>query len=209
MAAPAQPEFALDETGIAAGLAVLQTRDSRLARAIAQLGPPPVRRRDPGFATLIRILAGQQVSVPAAEGIWRRLCAHLGAVTPDQVARAETLPGLSSNKIRYARALAEAVQTGQLDVDGLAAQTDEAVVAAITQVTGFGRWSAEMYLMFALGRPDIWPAGDLAVRAGFARLMDTASVPDQKAIAPLADPYRPHRSTLALLCWHAYSAPAL
>ncbi|MEM8930796.1 MAG: DNA-3-methyladenine glycosylase 2 family protein [Acidobacteriota bacterium] len=196
-----------DPAAIAEDLDRLGDREPRIAAAVAQLGYPPPRVREPGFETLMRILVGQQVSTRAADGIWTTLSTHLGVVTAESVRAADTLPGLSRAKIRYARALADAVLAGSLDLDRLDTLDDAAAIETITAVTGFGPWSADIYLLFALGRPDIWPAGDLAVRAGLATILELDPVPDARAAVPLGDPFRPHRSALALLCWHAYSSP--
>ena len=188
---------------------VLAASDPRIDAWVTRIGPPPPRQRPQGFETLVRIIVGQQVSVRAADGIWTKLEAALGKVTPEAVLQAEQLPGFSRAKGRYARCLAESVLEGRLNIDALAHMPDDEAEAAITQITGFGPWSAHIYLMFALGRPDIWPVGDLAVRGGFGKIMGLPSAPDQKASLALGAPFRPHRSVLALLCWHAYSSPAL
>jgi DNA-3-methyladenine glycosylase II len=101
------------------------------------------------------------------------------------------------------------VRTGVLPIATLPQLTDDEVEAAITAVRGFGRWSAHMYLMFSLGRPDIWPSGDLAVRVGFGRIMGWKDRPDEKKVLAAGDAFSPHRSALALLCWHFYSEAPL
>jgi DNA-3-methyladenine glycosylase II len=117
--------------------------------------------------------------------------------------------GLSHQKISYLQSLAEAVLSGALSLEALTRCADEEVEAAITAVRGFGRWSAHMYMMFALGRPDIWPSGDLAVRVGFGRIMGWQERPSEQQVITEGKAFAPHRSPLALLCWHYYSEAPL
>ena len=157
---------------------------------------------------------GQQLSVKAAATIAQRVDETVGgalgpetllATAPDQLRAA----GLSRQKISYLQSLAEAVISGDLPVETLPELADEEVEAAITAVRGFGRWSAHMYMMFALGRPDVWPSGDLAVRVGFGRIMTWSERPDEKKVIARGAVFSPHRSALALLCWHFYSEAPL
>ena len=157
---------------------------------------------------------GQQLSVKAAATIAQRVGEAVGAAlqpetllatAPDQL-RAS---GLSRQKIGYLQSLAEAVISGHLPIEALPEFADDEVEAAITAVRGFGRWSAHMYLMFSLGRPDIWPSGDLAVRVGFGRVMGWKDRPDEKRVMEEGGAFSPHRSALALLCWQFYSEAPL
>ena len=157
---------------------------------------------------------GQQLSVKAAATIAQRVGEAVGgtlqpetllATAPDQL-RAS---GLSRQKIGYLQSLAEAVISGDLPIEALPEFADDEVEAAITAVRGFGRWSAHMYLMFSLGRPDIWPSGDLAVRVGFGRIMGWKDRPDEKRVMEEGGAFSPHRSALALLCWQFYSEAPL
>ena len=157
---------------------------------------------------------GQQLSVKAAATIAQRVDETVGgtlqpesllAISPDQLRAA----GLSRQKIGYLQSLAEAVISGDLPIETLPELTDEEVEAAITAVRGFGRWSAHMYMMFSLGRPDIWPSGDLAVRVGFGRIMGWKERPDEKKVIEEGDAFSPYRSALALLCWQFYSEAPL
>ena len=157
---------------------------------------------------------GQQLSVKAAATIAQRVGETVGgalgpetllATAPDQLRAA----GLSRQKISYLQSLAEAVISGDLPIETLPELADEEVEAAITAVRGFGRWSAHMYMMFALGRPDIWPSGDLAVRVGFGRIMGWKDRPDEKKVIDEGGAFSPYRSALALLCWQFYSEAPL
>ena len=157
---------------------------------------------------------GQQLSTKAAATIARRVDETVGgalqpesllATAPDQLSTA----GLSRQKIGYLQSLAEAVLSGDLPIETLPELTDEEVEAAITAVRGFGRWSAHMYMMFSLGRPDIWPSGDLAVGVGFGRIMGWKDRPDEKKVIFEGGAFSPYRSALALLCWQFYSEAPL
>ena len=157
---------------------------------------------------------GQQLSVKAAATIAQRVDDTVGgalqpesllATAPDKLRAA----GLSRQKIGYLQSLAEAVISGDLPIETLPELTDDEVEAAITAVRGFGRWSAHMYMMFSLGRPDIWPSGDLAVRVGFGRMMGWQDRPDEKKVIDEGSVFSPYRSALALLCWQFYSEAPL
>ncbi|RMF14746.1 MAG: DNA-3-methyladenine glycosylase 2 family protein, partial [Alphaproteobacteria bacterium] len=175
---------------------------------------PPPRHRPPGYATLARIVVGQQVSARAAATIWGRLEAALaGDVTATAILASDDerlrAAGLSGRKLDYLKGLAEAVMAGAFDPDGLKRLGDEEAIAEIVRLRGFGRWSAKMYLIFALRRGDVWPVEDLGVREGFARIKRLAERPAPAELAELGEPYAPHRSALALLCWHVlHNAPA-
>jgi DNA-3-methyladenine glycosylase II len=190
----------------------LAAREPAIAAALDRCGYPEPRIRERGYRTMLRTIVGQQVSVAAASSMWRKLEAELGeAVRPaDLLARDfDTLRacGLSRQKQGYARSLCELVEGG-LDFANLPPD-DEAAIAELVRIKGVGRWSAEIYLLFAEGRPDIWPAGDLAVMAGLGRILGLAERPDEKATRLLAEPWRPHRGALAIFTWHCYDNPAL
>lgn len=206
--------FALTDTHIRKALDALAADHAAVERAIAQVGYPPSRRREHSFESLARIVMGQQLSVKAAATIARRVDETVGgallpqsllATAPDKLRAA----GLSRQKIGYLQSLAEAVISGDLPVETLPELADEEVEAAITAVRGFGRWSAHMYMMFSLGRPDIWPSGDLAVRVGFGRMMGWKDRPNEKKMIDEGSAFSPHRSALALLCWQFYSEAPL
>lgn len=183
------------------------------AAALGKVGYPEPRIRERGYRTLLRTIVGQQVSVAAASSVWRKLEERLGAnLAPDALLSADfdTLRacGLSRQKQGYARSLCELVAGGALDLDALP-EGDEAAIAALTRIKGIGRWSAEIYLLFAEGRADIWPAGDLGVQAGLHKIMGLAERPDEKETRALAEPWRPHRGAVAVFTWHCYDNPAL
>ena len=197
---------------IAAGLDAVAAREPAIARALSLAGYPPPRVRPSGYITLLRTIVGQQVSVAAATSVWNKLEAALGEVMPEAVLAADfdTLRacGLSRQKQGYARSLSELVAGGELDLDALP-EDDEAAIEQLTRIKGIGRWSAEIYLLFAEGRPDVFPAGDLAVQVGMGRILGLAERPSEKAIREAAEPWRPHRGAVTLLTWHCYNTAAL
>ncbi len=207
-------EYQLASADIARALDVLAGDHERIARALAQVGYPQERRRDHSFATLARIIVGQQVSVAAATSIIRRLvdtldgdlCAESVLKCPDEDLRGA---GLSRQKVSYMQSLATAEASGQLSLPSLPELPDDEAVVTITAIKGFGEWSAHMYLMFSLGRSDIWPVGDLAVREGFKRIQGLEVRPTAGQLKPLGEPYRPYRSALAMLCWRFCTAEPL
>jgi DNA-3-methyladenine glycosylase II len=203
----------LNSDQIRQGLDAVATLEPGFARALKVAGYPEPRIRPTGYDTLMRTIVGQQVSVAAAASMWRKFEDYAGAeLDPQRVLAADfdTLRacGLSRQKQGYMRSLCELVVTGQLDFEALPAD-DEQAIAQLTQIKGIGRWSAEIYLLFAEGRPDIWPAGDLAVQAGLHKLLGLAERPSEKATRELAEKWRPHRGATAIFTWHCYNNPAL
>lgn len=203
----------LSAEAICEGLDAIAAREPAVARALELAGYPEPRIRDPGYATLLRTIVGQQVSVAAATSMWRKLEDFLGPDLPlEKLLAAEfdelRACGLSRQKQGYARSLGELVVAGALDLGNLP-QDDEAAIARLTQIKGIGRWSAEIYLLFAEGRADIWPAGDLAVQVGLGKLLGLEERPSEKATRALAEAWRPHRGAAAIFTWHCYNNPAL
>ena len=196
-----------------AGLDAIAAREPAMARALAEVGYPAERIRERGYRTMLRTIVGQQVSVAAAASVWRKLESLLGeAIPPEELLAAEfdalRSCGLSRQKQGYARSLCELVSAGEVDFAQLPADDEEAI-ATLTRIKGIGRWSAEIYLLFAEGREDIWPAGDLAVQVGLGRLLGLADRPSEKETRDLAEPWRPHRGAAAVFIWHYYQNAAL
>jgi len=194
-------------------LDAVAAREPRLATELARIGYPEPRLRARGYKTLLRTIIGQQVSVAAAASMWGKLEAELGAdFTPACLLKRDferlRACGLSRQKQGYARSLCELVEAGELDFEGLPADDEEAI-ELLTRIKGIGRWSAEIYLLFAEGRPDIWPAGDLAVQEGVKRLLGLDERPAEKATRALAEPWSPQRGAMAIFTWHFYANPAL
>ncbi len=195
------------------GLDAVAAREPGIARALELAGYPEPRIRPTGYQTLLRTIVGQQVSVAAAASVWRKLEAEVGPeMDPAELLARDfdTLRacGLSRQKQGYARSLCDLVVAQELDFAALPADDEEAI-AQLTRIKGIGRWSAEIYLLFAEGRPDIWPAGDLAVQAGLAKLLGMDARPDEKATRARAEPWRPFRGAAAIFTWHCYNNPAL
>ncbi len=194
---------------IAAGLAVLTRADRRLAPVIRAAGDLPLRRRAPGLAGLARVVVGQQVSVASADAIWARFVAVFPEITPQAIGRARETrfrkAGLSAPKIRTLRAVAAACRDG-LDLDGLAGLPAEDAHARLTAVKGIGPWTSDIYLLFCLGHPDIFPAGDLALRLAVADAFGFDPPPAAADLAVMAERWAPWRSVAATLFWAYYGA---
>lgn len=197
------------------GLKTLSKKDADIARAIETAGPPAPRQLETGIATLLRIIIDQQVSVHAGRAIWKRLEEGLsGDVSAKSILKAgdEKLKscGLSRPKARYALCLADAVEQGTLDLEALPGMSDDDVNKQLTAITGIGRWTADIYSMFALGREDIWPSGDLAVAEATKRLLGLEARPTPAELDIIGERWQPWRSEVAILLWHYYKrVPAL
>ncbi|WP_088184808.1 DNA-3-methyladenine glycosylase family protein [Sphingobium sp. Z007] len=177
--------------------------------AIGRVGYPAPRMLAPGYETLLRTILGQQVSVASAATVWRRLEAELGeGCAPDALLARDfdalRACGLSRQKQSYARSLAEMILSGALDLHALPADDEEAI-AQLVRIKGIGRWSAEIYLLFAEGRPDIWPAGDLAVQIEIGRILGLPERPSETLTRQVAQAWRPHRGAAAIMAWHHYN----
>jgi DNA-3-methyladenine glycosylase II len=195
------------------GVDAVAAREPGFARALGLAGYPEPRIRATGYRTLLRTIVGQQVSVAAASSMWNKFEALLGEDLPVEDILASDFDalrgcGLSRQKQSYIRSLAELVASGELDFDALP-KDDEEAIEQLTKIKGIGRWSAEIYLLFAEGRPDIWPAGDLAVQAGVGRVLGMEERPSEKQVRTLAEAWRPHRGAIAIFTWHCYNNAAL
>ena len=179
-----------------------------IASGLDRHGYPEPRIRERGHQTLLRTIIGQQVSVASANAIWKRLEEAVGAsldpvvlaAAPDEMLRSA---GLSRQKTSYVKSLAELVASGELDLFALDPDDEEAI-AQLTRIKGIGRWSAEIYLLFAEGRGDIWPAGDLAVQEEVGQLLGLPERPSEKAVREIARKWSPHRGAAAIFTWHHY-----
>ena len=194
-------------------LKALAEREEAFAKVLDTHGHPEPRAMAPGVETLLRTIVGQQVSVQAARSMWNKLAAKFGQpvdlkallVASDEEMREA---GMSRQKAGYLRSLAGLVLSGELDLAHLP-EDDEEAIAELIKIKGIGRWSAEIYLLFAEGRHDVWPAGDLAVQIEIGKLMGLDSKPTEKQLRELAEAWRPHRGAAAVLAWHSYNAPPL
>jgi DNA-3-methyladenine glycosylase II len=191
----------------------LATRERAFARVVEKHGIPEPRSSNPGAETLLRTIVGQQVSVAAARSMWAKLEAAFGSppdlnlllAASDEDLRAA---GMSRQKSGYLRSLASLVISGELDLGNLPPDDEEAI-ALLTKIKGIGRWSAEIYLLFAEGRRDVFPAGDLAVLVELGRLLDLPEKPTEKQLRELAEAWRPYRGAAAVLAWHSYNSAVL
>lgn len=191
----------------------LADREPAFARVVERHGIPQPRNSAPGAQTLLRTIVGQQVSVAAARSMWAKLEAAFGSPPDLQLLLAASdeelrAAGMSRQKSGYIRSLAGLVVSGELDLDNLP-EDDEEAIALLTRIKGIGRWSAEIYLLFAEGRADVFPAGDLAVMVELGRLMGLDSKPGEKQLRELAEAWRPYRGAAAILAWHSYNSAVL
>jgi len=182
--------------------------DPRMARVIETVGPCRISPRRGRYAALVRAIVGQQVSTAAARSVYEKLrCRAGGYVTPDRVAALRDRDlrdcGLSRQKVSYVRDLSERICDGRLRLGRLAALSDGEVIAALTQTRGIGTWTAEMFLMFVLARPDVLPLGDLGIRNGFKRVYGLRGDPSVARMQQLAEPWRPYRSIGSWYLWRA------
>jgi DNA-3-methyladenine glycosylase II len=198
---------------IRAHVEALAAREPAFAAVIDKFGVPEPRNSAQGAQTLLRTIVGQQVSVAAARSMWAKLEAAYGS--PPDLERLLTASdedlraaGISRQKAGYIRSLAQLVISGELDLGALP-QDDEEAIALLTRIKGIGRWSAEIYLLFAEGRADIFPAGDLAVQIELGRLLGLPEKPSEKHLRELAEPWSPYRGAAAVLAWHSYNSSVL
>jgi DNA-3-methyladenine glycosylase II len=196
------------ETDLAETVSVLAAAEPRFAAIVGATGLPPLRRRADGLAGLLRIITDQQISLASAAAIWGRFEAAFAPFDPGTLAAAgdEALRacGLSAPKIRTIRALAAAVSAGVLDFSRLELLSDDEVARELTAISGIGAWTAEIYLLTCLGRADVWPTGDLALRLATASAFQLADRPSPAEMERLAEPWRPWRAVAARLLWAHY-----
>jgi DNA-3-methyladenine glycosylase II len=203
---PVQTPLTEETLGVA--VRELSARDPDLRRIVERFGPPPMWNRPPGFATLAHIVLEQQVSLASAQAAFDRLGVAVGSLTPDRFLELDdpTLLaiGFSRRKSRYVRDLAQAVASGALDLERLATLADEDVRRALVALTGIGPWTASIYLLMALRRPDVWPATDMALAAAVAEAKGLERRPNADRMQALGEPWRPWRSVAARIFWHDY-----
>lgn len=191
------------------GIDFLCHTEPRFADIFALTGMPPLRRRSGGFEALLQIVVGQQVSKASASAIWGRLVSTLGPVTADRFHQfdEDTLRsvGLSRPKVRTVQAVVEAVRLDTLRLNRLSGMKDGDVHEHLIQVKGIGPWTADIYLLACLGRPDAWPAGDLAIQIAAQEAFSLAGRPDVKALRQFSEPWSPWRAVAARLLWAYYA----
>jgi DNA-3-methyladenine glycosylase II len=199
-AAPAVPDWAR------AAILALGQHDPDFAHIEDRAGPLPWRRRDPGFAGVLRTICGQMISNQAAAAIWGRLSALPGALDPAGLLALDDAAlrgaGLSRPKLGHVRALAAAVVEGRLDFTALREVPDDAAIATLSAIPGLGPWTAQVHLVFGFERPDVFPDGDVALAASLAHLKSLPDRPKPRALAQMALAWSPYRSMAARLLWH-------
>lgn len=198
----------LDGSSFGKAAAALADADPSLAGVIQRAGLPAFWHRPPGFATLVLFILEQQVSLASARAVFGRLVERVGTLTPEAIARLDDdglgRIGLTRQKQRYVRGLAGAVIEGSIDLDGLEDLSDEEARRQLLRLTGIGPWTADVYLLSALGRPDVWPVGDRALQVGTAETLALPEVPDPVQLEQIGARWRPWRSVAARLIWHDY-----
>ena len=190
------------------GLDWLGKKDKDLGGVLARFGPPPMWDREPGFATLIQIILEQQVSLASAKAAFERLLRVLPALTAEAFLELDDHRlkqiGFSRQKTRYARILAQKVATQQVKLGQLSGLSDNEVRNELQKITGIGRWTADIYLLMALRRPDIWPAGDLALVSAVQQIKNLRNRPTAQEFNQLGENWKPWRAVAARILWHHY-----
>ncbi len=202
------PPAVLDETSYPRALAALAGQDADLALILERYGPPPMWERPPGFATLLHIILEQQVSLASARAAFERLKQAAQPLTPQRFLEFDDEQlkriGFSRQKTRYGRILAAALLRGELDLEALTGLPDAEVLARLTAITGIGAWTANIYLLMALLRPDVWPVGDRALAVALQQVKGLERCPSGEEMAALGQTWRPWRAVAARLFWHDY-----
>jgi DNA-3-methyladenine glycosylase II len=198
------------EADLDSAIAGLIAADPRWRDALAAAGRPSLRRRPAGFAGLASIVVSQQLSTASAKAIWSRLESALDPFSPQLVRRARTAKlaraGLSAPKIRTLKAIASAIDRGELDLALLSGLSADEAHRRLTAIHGIGPWTADIYLLFCLGHADAWPAGDLALQEAARLLLGLRSRPSSRDMGPLAESWRPWRGAAACVLWTYYRA---
>jgi len=186
----------------------LASIDKDMALILEKHGVPPLWAREPGFTTLIRIILEQQVSLASADSMFRRLQANIDPLTATTVIAAGSdflrSLGITRQKATYFINVAEAVRSGDLDFAKIGGESDESAIATLTSIKGIGPWTAKIYLLMALRRPDVWPVGDIALATAFKNLKGWPAKPTQPELTEIAKAWSPYRATAARMLWNYY-----
>ena len=190
----------------------LKSRDTDFNRVLTRFGPPPMWTREPGFAALVRIILEQQVSLASARATFDRLLNAVSKLDPYQFLKLDDeclrAIGFSRQKTRYCQGLAHEIKKDRFYVDGLAKLDDEQARAKLQSITGIGRWTADIYLLTALRRPDIWPVGDLALANAIQQIKHLKIRPHPEEQTRISLAWKPWRAVAARICWHYYLSKA-
>ena len=202
------PAAVLTQASLTEGLRYLSERDADLAQVLADLGAPPMWSREPGFPTLVHIILEQQVSLASARAAFNRLLAAASPLTPQRFLELDDTSlktiGFSRQKTTYSRHLAESIVQGRLSLDKLEGMEDETARSALLQIKGIGPWTADIYLLMALRRPDVWPSGDLALAKAVQEVKKLPTYPSPDQLNEIAQSWQPWRAIAARLLWHHY-----
>jgi DNA-3-methyladenine glycosylase II len=203
----------IDDVTLLHGVHALVAEDKDLRAVVERHGPPPLWARAPGFETFVQIILEQQVSLASGAAAYDRLVRAVGRIDPEVLAGTDPAilegAGLTRQKTRYLRALGTAVAGGSLDLDGLGRLDDVGVRENLCALPGIGAWTADVYLLMALRRPDAWPSADIALATSMARVKRLSARPAPDEMALLALPWRPWRAVAARILWHAYLSATL
>ena len=198
----------LTDRGLAHGARVVARVDRDLAGVLERHGTPPRWGREPGFATLVQIILEQQVSLASGRAAFARVLTIAGDMTPERIAslteRQLRSAGLTRQKATYVRGLARSIVSGEFDLDAVALMSDEDAHAELVKVKGIGPWSADIYLLIALGRRDVWPRHDLALASAMRDVKRLRSLPTPERQLEIAEAWRPWRAVAARIMWHHY-----
>jgi DNA-3-methyladenine glycosylase II len=198
----------LDESSLRRAVRILARRDPALAAIARQYGPPPLWSREPGFATLVHMILEQQVSLASARAVFARLRAALPVFEPAAFLALDDAAfrrvGITRQKTAYARELASAIADNRLDLGRLGVLEDADVHAVLTRIKGIGLWTSNVYLLMALGRPDAFPASDIALLVAVQKIKELRKRPTPERLERLAENWRPWRAVAARLLWHFY-----
>jgi len=198
----------LNKKRLATAAQSLASSDKDMALIFDNHGVPPLWAREPGFETLIRIILEQQVSLASADAMFRRLQANIGSLTPATIIAAGSTYlrslGITRQKAAYFINVAKAIQSGDLSFEKVSEESDESAIASLTSIKGVGPWTAKVYLLMALCRPDVWPVGDIALATAFKSLKGWSERPTQPELAEIAQKWFPYRATAARMLWNYY-----
>lgn len=198
----------LNHNALGQGVSYLCKVDPDFARIVSDLGHPPLWSREPGFPTLLRIILEQQVSLASAKAAFQKLEKASGQINPERFLTFSDSDlrsfGFSRQKTKYGRALSEAIVCGRLDLEGLDQLDDAEVRRELIKIKGIGPWTADIYLLMALLRPDIWPLGDLALINAVQKIKNLPEKPAHNQLNEIVERWKPWRSVAARIAWHYY-----
>ena len=198
----------IDEKSLASALADLCVFSPQIRMIVQRYGAPPAWRREPGFASLVYTILEQQVSLASARAVYERLVALVGDLNPASFYAIDEEGlrsiGFSRQKTAYCRGLADNILSGRFDLESLNDAPDQAVRRSLIELPGIGPWTADIYLLHSLGRPDVWPVGDLALRIAVQEELDLVDRPKEEELRALGEAFKPWRSIAARVFWHGY-----